>query len=1680
MPKMHAHAQMQNSNEGSQNPLYQRLPTPSQPPPLKPSSARDPGAECEDPRSVHGLYPQVALTREPPVPSASYHDPQYGAQRVQYDARGGGQHQGGRPGAYYEHDRQTAYGGRETEQYRDNSSYKGEQQQQAEQRHPPNFEGQQWQGRESQYGQPRGGGGGGGGYNPPPRRQRGERATREQQHQYPNQPSPSAYNASHRDTYPQSYFHDDRDQRQHYDTRDHVGRGGYNPPPRRQRGERATREQQHQYHGPDDRHNLHDDYHRHDPQRDPGARGGSEGRRDYSEDYRRGDQRSGVRGRDSNREHYEGYRGDFGGRNNRDDYDHDRYDQSYRDHGDDRSHIKQDISDRGGGRAGQSGTNVIGYISGKPVEANDPQVFPSRQVMPQMSSEPSSPTHPVGGSRSGVADGGYVPPPKRRDRNPPRPLSPEQQVLPAMGLEPVNMPGRKRNQKERPLMNVAQRQLAATRLAEQRLAARQRHEENAHRAREREEVLAEESIGHDRSNRVAATGGDGGTLTQNAVVSHSASQDGHTQSAQPSAREQEERDLAAVAQLEVQLMDEKQQTLVTQFRYVIEAGDMETVTQMLVDNPELALDIHPKNNQSPLHYATQVDDEGLTELLLDCIDSTNIRAGQKATILNLPDSQASQTALHYAAIQNASAVARLLIAAGASLNVKDVRGQTPLHCAAEKASMFAAKALIDAGAEVNAHNKDLAWTPLHHVAEHDAPEIAAMLVDAGANVNALDKYRETPLHVGSKHGSAWVVKILLDACADEDAMDAEGRTPRRLSSAAHPTVSAMLADPELRREQRARLQSAMNERDPKCIGEVIVDHPDLVHYRDRLKCNQTPLHYAVEHKMVDLVKLLIKHLTKKGIVQVNAHDAHGRTPLLLAASQGDEELAMLLLANGGRVLFRDEFKLTALHHAAEQNCVDLCKSLLQADAAVNARNRWKETPLHLAARSDAAEATTLLLQFRAKVFRKDEDDQTAFDVAPRDGPVKQILALGMSTGSKFAEDNASSVCGSSQTGSGGSAGFGAESSGDGSVEDTGSNAGGGVSNSKPDGHSSHAAAFFDDESLCSLQRAPAETSSTLQGILTPPPPKMRPSRITGVRVANGAQQSPSANSWGTSRPSPGIITNILNGSGARYLKEEQVAAALRSAEPFPLQGISSEPSAAIPLNAAAVEANFADVPIEVRSKLEELLADAADTRGHSHRNRRSSMKSWSCEVCTLINLPGPIGARCAACKSIRDDLPTLQDAPTEVASGGRDAVTESSTPLPRSTSMITTASPVQSAPVSREVSDSLSDLGASVGTTCDDDGCTPGAARSSNRSVPSYHSNETTSPTAVRRSTSGVTAARLSAPPDYRSWVCTHCGCINNPADEICSRCSMHIDDGFVEDGCVPGAAKSSNSSVPGYSKEMTSPTLVLSENEYNLTGDAHCSTVKMLAAKKERDQSTKETGSGGGNGARGVDADGAGAEDAITPVATVTNPGFVLSGIEEEEIGADGVVMKNESGRPQQANRASSLALPFPEGPVRSSTKSSSEILFEPANPDYYQSPTPEMAKSLEMPSSEDPKHKSPKKPLKALKKVKQVFGRLLPHKKPKKKLSAEDARIVVTKRSMVNMGKHEGHLELFPDAGATFMERFAAMQAAGHVRDHTPADDVDDDNESVASSGIQNFGRRPSNEPEEIGRAISDHTNC
>jgi len=129
--------------------------------------------------------------------------------------------------------------------------------------------------------------------------------------------------------------------------------------------------------------------------------------------------------------------------------------------------------------------------------------------------------------------------------------------------------------------------------------------------------------------------------------------------------------------------------------------------------------------------------------------------------------------------------------------------------------------------------------------------------------------------------------------------------------------------------------------------------------------NRTPLMIAAEEGKENLVKLLVEYGA-----DVNAKDHYGDTALMLAANAGHLNVVEFLVEHGANVnavaagyIYAGS---TALIYASEKGQVNVVKYLIKHGANINAKNKNGDTALSLAENNGHTEVARILREAGAR------------------------------------------------------------------------------------------------------------------------------------------------------------------------------------------------------------------------------------------------------------------------------------------------------------------------------------------------------------------------------------------------------------------------------------------------------------------------------------------------------------------------------------------------------------------------------------------------------------------------------------------------------------------------------------------------------------------------------------------
>jgi ankyrin len=357
--------------------------------------------------------------------------------------------------------------------------------------------------------------------------------------------------------------------------------------------------------------------------------------------------------------------------------------------------------------------------------------------------------------------------------------------------------------------------------------------------------------------------------------------------------------------------------------------------------------------------------------------------------------------LHVEAENGHVAAVSELLRTGVDANQADCNGRTALHFAAKKRHAAVVSALLGhEGIQINAANRD-GVTPLHCATSFGHVEIVTMLlghIDTDINKQA-DKDGLTALHFAirdfaAESGYGEIVTALLGHKGiDLNRADWRGRTALHcaIELGRVEIVTMLLGHIDVNKVavtcrdgsdcQSTALNIAARIGRVEIVAAVLRDERLEINEAD-LRVGLTALHYAVQHRLVEIVTVLLGH---KGIdlnkaTSVAPGTVAGLTALHAAAKPGHVEiLAALLRHERCDVNKGDNDGLTALHYAVQDfRCSEIAGL----------------TALHAAAKPGHVEILAALLRHeRCDVNKVDNDGLTALHYAVQDFRGSEIVTM---------------------------------------------------------------------------------------------------------------------------------------------------------------------------------------------------------------------------------------------------------------------------------------------------------------------------------------------------------------------------------------------------------------------------------------------------------------------------------------------------------------------------------------------------------------------------------------------------------------------------------------------------------------------------------------------------------------
>ncbi|PSN45791.1 hypothetical protein C0J52_10757 [Blattella germanica] len=215
--------------------------------------------------------------------------------------------------------------------------------------------------------------------------------------------------------------------------------------------------------------------------------------------------------------------------------------------------------------------------------------------------------------------------------------------------------------------------------------------------------------------------------------------------------------------------------------------------------------------------------------------------------------------------------------------------------------------------------------------------LIAFMIKCGLSVSFSFELQETMLNIAACNGHVDLIQFLISKHANIESRDLYGYTPFMKSA--------------FRGNEEAAIK--LLELGANC---------DTVD-----KFGNSVIHYAAKGNLPHLLELILKPNCS-----IDMTNNEGVTPLMGAALEGNEQVAIVLLKHGANPHIIDKSGNNVMHYVALRNIVCLVKLLLESGCEIDISNGEGVTPLMRAVAMGNKEVAITLLQYGANPHAKDK------------------------------------------------------------------------------------------------------------------------------------------------------------------------------------------------------------------------------------------------------------------------------------------------------------------------------------------------------------------------------------------------------------------------------------------------------------------------------------------------------------------------------------------------------------------------------------------------------------------------------------------------------------------------------------------------------------------------------------
>ncbi|KAK6169526.1 hypothetical protein SNE40_020566 [Patella caerulea] len=382
---------------------------------------------------------------------------------------------------------------------------------------------------------------------------------------------------------------------------------------------------------------------------------------------------------------------------------------------------------------------------------------------------------------------------------------------------------------------------------------------------------------------------------------------------------------------------------------------------------------------------------------------------------------------------------KLLMEAGADVNLQDINGTTPIQMAAELGMVTTVIYLAERGVNLDLENKQ--GNLLHSLADSreradSYDECIQLLITKGVDINKLNSSNETPLYLAACRVNEEMVKSLINSHCNVNIKVGGNKESVLLASIRpeHTTIAEILiqAGCDVNTADKNGVTPLMKcvEAGNNVLIKQLIEQGGLVNAKDkkrRFVLDYLFRSYHHQSTSADIVRIIIEagadinkcsNLLCKAIkrrdyktaslliehgIDVNTVDKNGDNPLALASGKGKLELVKLLISKDCDINHQNREGQTALHKAIEVSIfytsiqdndqqtplsiavgyrnMSITEVLLTAGADIDHCDESRQTPLMIAVKNHDTDIANVLLKAGAVLKPRDELGRNAMYLA---------------------------------------------------------------------------------------------------------------------------------------------------------------------------------------------------------------------------------------------------------------------------------------------------------------------------------------------------------------------------------------------------------------------------------------------------------------------------------------------------------------------------------------------------------------------------------------------------------------------------------------------------------------------------------------------------------------------------